>query len=225
MKVEFQIEAGIAIITMDDGKKNAITPDAASEILAALEEAEARADAVVLAGRPGAFCAGFDLATMTSGDMSAISGLATAGAQILLKLYGMGKPLVAAVTGHAFTIGALWLLACDTRIGEKGAYKFGMNETVMGMALPDWALEVLKARLNPTLFLPIVTQSVTLDPARAVAAGFLDSLADSGDAVNAALTTARELAKLPADAYAGNKLATRQKALKIMSTSLEKGAL
>ena len=49
MQVEFDIKEGIALITMDDGKKNAITPDAAAAILAALEEAEASADAIVIA--------------------------------------------------------------------------------------------------------------------------------------------------------------------------------
>ena len=73
---------------------------------------------------------------MTSGDAQAIGELSLAGAKILLKLYSTGKPLVAACTGHAYTIGALWLLACDTRIGEQGAYKFSMIETAMGMVLP-----------------------------------------------------------------------------------------
>ena len=58
MQVQFDMNEGIALIKMDDGKKNAITPEAADTILAALEEAEASADAIVLVGRPGAFCAG-----------------------------------------------------------------------------------------------------------------------------------------------------------------------
>jgi enoyl-CoA hydratase len=220
VEVSFEINAGIAQIAMDDGKKNAITPAAAEHILSAIEEAEATADAIVLAGRPGAFCAGFDLATMTSGDTQAIDTLGQAGARILLKLYSTGKPLVAACTGHAFTIGALWLLASDTRIGEEGAYKFGMTETAMGMVLPDWALEPLKARLGTTHFLPVVTQSVTLNPAGAVAAGFLDRLVPEGRALEAALDTAAQLAKLPPSAYAGNKLVPRKQALEIMSASL-----
>jgi enoyl-CoA hydratase len=225
MQVGFEINGGVALITMDDGKKNAITPTATQEILAALEDAEANASALVLAGRPGAFCAGFDLATMTSGDKESIASLATGGARILLKLYSMGMPLVAAGTGHAFTIGALWLLACDTRIGERGNYKFGMNETVMGMVLPDWALEVLKARVNPMFFLPVVTQAVTLCPEEAVQAGFLDKVVDEGRALEIAQSTAAQLAQLPADAYAGNKLTSRKQALELMSTSLSKGAL
>ena len=201
-------------------RKNAITPAAAAQILDGLGEAEANADAIVIAGRPGSFCAGFELATMTSGDAQAIGELSLAGAKILLKLYSTGKPLVAACTGHAYTIGALWLLACDTRIGEQGAYKFSMIETAMGMVLPDWAMEPLKARVNPTRFLPVVTQSATLDPAGAVDAGFLDRLVAEGEAIDAAVELAAELGKLPGKAYAGNKLVPRQQSLQIMTASL-----
>ena len=65
MEVTAENRDGIALIQIDDGKKNAITPQAAAEILAALEDAEANANAIVLAGRPGSFCAGFELETMT----------------------------------------------------------------------------------------------------------------------------------------------------------------
>ena len=225
MQVNYELAEGVALITMDDGKKNAITPTATAELLGALDESEGAAQAIVLAGRPGAFCAGFDLATMTSGDARSIAALASGGAQILLKLYGMGLPLVAAGTGHAFTIGALWLLACDTRIGERGKFKFGMNETVMGMVLPDWALEVLKARVNPQLFVPVVAQAATLGPDDAVKAGFLDTLVDEGKAIETAVQAATALSQLPADAYAGNKLATRRQSLEVMTASLSKGAL
>ena len=220
MQVNYELNDGIALISLDDGKKNAITPDAAADIHAAIDDAENSATAIVLAGRPGSFCAGFDLATMTSGDAEAINALSLAGANILLRLFGIGKPLVAACTGHAFTIGALWLVASDTRIGEEGNFKFGMNETAMGVPLPDWALEPLKNRINPTAFLPIVTQSRMMDPAGAVEAGFLDQLVPEGQAVTVALETAAQLAQLPASAYAMNKLQPRARALEIMRASL-----
>ena len=75
MNVTLELTDTIALITLDDGKKNAITLDAIRDINTALDEAEADAAAIVLAGRPGAFCAGFDLATMTGGDMEAIRAL------------------------------------------------------------------------------------------------------------------------------------------------------
>jgi enoyl-CoA hydratase len=220
LEVDLDLSDGIARIRLDDGKKNAITPDAAAAISTALDEAEAKADGLVLAGRPGSFCAGFDLATMTSGDVDAIRTLGTAGARIALRLYRCPKPLVAACTGHAFTIGALWLLASDTRIGEEGPFKFSMTETKMGMVLPPWALELLKARIAPTHFLPVVTQSRVYDPAGAVAAGFIDELVPEGQSEQRALALAAELVKLPAKAYAGNKLTSRKAALEIMERDL-----
>ena len=57
MQVKVENRDGVALIQFDDGKKNAITPVAATQILAGLEEAEANADAIVIAGRPGSFCA------------------------------------------------------------------------------------------------------------------------------------------------------------------------
>jgi len=81
-------------------------------------------------------------------------------------------------------------------------------------------MEPLNARLNPMQIIPVVTQSVTLDPAGAVNAGFLDRLVPEGEAIDAAVELAAELAKLPAKAYAGNKLVPRKQSLQIMAASL-----
>ena len=220
MKITQDIQDGIALITLDDGKKNAITLAALADLNGALDAVEASADAIVLAGRPGAFCAGFDLKVMTGDDVDAIVSLGTNGARLALRLYASGKPLVAACTGHAFTIGALWLLACDTRIGERGPFKFSMTETAMGMPLPVWAMELLQNRISPTLFVPVVTQSRVYDPEGAVQAGFLDELVDAGGAVEAAVQRAKELAQLPARAYAANKLRVRKASLAAMEADL-----
>lgn len=220
MDVTLELTDTIALITLNDGKKNAITLDAIRNINTALDEAEADASAIVLAGRPGSFCAGFDLATMTSGDMEAIRALGLGGGRIAHRLYGIGRPLLAACTGHAFTIGAFWLLACDTRIGERGKFKFGFNETQMGMVLGLWSIELLKARINPMLYLPTVAQAKIYDPDGAVTAGLLDSVVDEGEAISAAMDAAAQLAQLPGKAYAGNKLGVRQAALEIMANDL-----
>ena len=216
MNIDLAITEDVALITMDDGKKNAITVEALKDLNAALDKAEADARAIVLSGRPGSFCAGFDLNVMTGGDMNAIIELGTGGGRLATRLYGMGMPLVAACTGHAFTIGAFWLLACDTRIGERGNFKMGFNETKMGMPLTGWPVELLKARINPTRFVATVAQAEIYDPESAIDVGLLDSVVNEGASVEAALAKAAEFAALPAEAYAANKLIVRQEALEIM---------
>ena len=220
MEISYDQQDAVALIKMDDGKKNAITDQALDQLEACFDKAEADAAAVVLAGRPGSFCAGFDINVLKSGDMKAFAALGRRGGRFATRLYGFRKPLVAACTGHAFTIGAIWLTASDTRIGDRGDFKFGMTETALGQVLPPWALEPLKARLNPVHFVSAVAQSKIYDPEGAVSAGFLDRLVDNGTAIDAALEEAAMLAQLSADAYGGNKLSTRRASIEIMKADL-----
>ena len=55
MEVTTEIHGDVAVITMDDGKKNAITHRALADLNVAFDRAESDAEAVVLAGRPGSF--------------------------------------------------------------------------------------------------------------------------------------------------------------------------
>ena len=220
MQITCNITDGIALLQMDDGKKNAITLAALKELHEAFSEAESNADVIVIAGRPGAFCAGFELTAMTGEDREMALQLGKAGGQLATRLYGCGKPLVAACTGHAFTIGLLWMLACDTRIGARGAYKFGMTETALGALLTPWTMELLQSRLAPTHFVPITVQSKILGPEEAVTAGFLDKLVDDDQVLQAALSAAHELQQLPAKTYSINKLAVREAALERMRVDL-----
>ena len=64
MEITLDITDDVGLIRFDDGKKNAFTLDGIKNLTGAFDEAEANAKAIVLTGRPGSFCAGFDLATM-----------------------------------------------------------------------------------------------------------------------------------------------------------------
>ena len=216
MNVSLDISDGLALITLDDGKKNAITLSAVQAINESLDEADEKAKALVIAGRPGSFCAGFDVATLMGDDPDAAMNLALGGTRLVLRLYEQPKPVVAACTGHAFTIGAFWLLACDTRIGENGKFKLGFNETAMGMNLGPWCLAILRSRINTSFLVPTIAQAKLHNPEQAVRAGILDTLTEEGGSIDAAMQEAATLAAYPAKAYAHNKLALRSEVLEIM---------
>jgi len=215
MQITTELHGDVSIITMDDGKKNAVTPQALTDLNAAFDQAESEAKAVVLAGRPGSFCAGFDLSIMTSGDADAVRAIAKGGGELAVRLWSFPKPLVAACTGHAFTIGAIWLCTCDTRIGDRGPYKIGMTETRMGMPITPWALEPLSHRLSKRYWIPSIVQARVYDPDGALEAGFLDEVVADGEATERALAVATELAELPGSAYATNKLMSRKASIAI----------
>ena len=63
--VEVKIDDnGIAVITFDDGKANALSPDMLTKLDEAITQVESEAKAIVLVGRPERFSAGFDLKLM-----------------------------------------------------------------------------------------------------------------------------------------------------------------
>jgi enoyl-CoA hydratase len=217
----YRLEDGIAVITLDDGKANAITPALVDALHDALDRADADdARALVLVGREGRFSAGFDLAAMTASAES-MRSLVGGGARWMMRLYGLGRPTVAACTGHALAAGALTLLSCDHRVGADGAFKIGLNEVGIGMALPVFAVELARDRLTPAAFGPATMQARIYDPRGAVDAGYLDRVVDPEAVVAEAMADAARLAQLSTGAYARTKTVARRAVVERILTTLD----
>src|SRR3954468_9954921 len=90
----------VAVITLDDGKANALSFAVLDGLNEALTAAESSAKAVVLVGREGKFSAGFDLKVMT-GSIEDARKLLSGGALLGLRIFEFPMPVVFGVTGHA----------------------------------------------------------------------------------------------------------------------------
>lgn len=192
--VRYAFDDGVAVIRLDDGKANAISHEMANQINRALDQAEADgARAVVIGGRPGRFCAGFDLPTMRSGVEEA-RDLLRVGADLALRLYLFPTPVVLAVSGHALAMGAILLMATDLRIGAAGAFKIGLNEVGIGMPVPRFATELADDRLSRRHLDAAVNLATIYDPDGATDAGYLDVVVDPSEVDALALARATELA-------------------------------
>jgi len=220
MTVTFEIQDSIATITIDDGGKNVINHGVLDELEAAWAKAETDAQAVIISGRPGSFCAGYDISVMTGDDPGAAAKLGQRGGRFAYQLFGSRMPTVAVSTGHAFTIGALWLACCDVRIGESGRFKYGMSEVALNVPFSAWPLEPLKERLNSRHLVPAVLHSRIYDPEGALEAGFIDELVAEGAGMDKARIVAAELAKLTGSAYSQSKRQLRSEALAVMAEDL-----
>ena len=212
----------VMVVHLDDGKANALSATMIAAISTALDEAEAddTIGAVVLHGRPGRFCAGFDLSVMRGGDFAAVATLVSDGGELVRRLYGSSVPIVAASTGHALAAGALILLGCDVRVGADIDCKIGLNEVAIGMVLPAWAITIAQERLSRRhIQLAVATAQVT-DGAGAVQAGFLDVVVPEAEVLPAAIEKATELAALNGRADAGTVLALRGPVLDRMAAQV-----
>jgi enoyl-CoA hydratase len=212
----------VMVVHLDDGKANALSAEVIAAVSAALDHAESDpgVGAVVLHGRPGKFCAGFDLNVMRAGDVGAVLRLVSDGGELVRRCYGSPVPVVAASTGHALAAGALLLLGCDVRVGADVDCKIGLNEVAIGMVLPAWALTIASDRLSRRHLQRIVVNAMVTSALDAVDSGFLDEVVAESDVLAVAIERAAELAALNGRAYAGTVLALRGPVLERMAAQI-----
>ena len=211
---------GVATITMDDGKVNALSLEMLAAINGALDEVQREPAVVIIAGRQGVFSAGFDLRVLTAGGMEAITMLRT-GFELAERLLSFPTPVVAACTGHALAMGSFLLLSSDYRVGADGAFKIGANEVAIGLTMPYTAVEILRYRLNPSHHDRAVLTSEIFAPTEALAAGFLDRVVVPDEVATTAIESAQRLATLNMTAHAETKLRARAGVLQAVHAAIE----
>jgi enoyl-CoA hydratase len=188
----YSLADGIATLAMDDGKANAMAPAMSAALNAGLDRAAAdEAKAVIVKGRPGLLCGGFDLKIIRGDDEALKAQMREAGMKLLERLYLSPLPIVFAATGHAVAMGALLLLAGDWRVGTAGDFRVGLNETGIGLSLPIAGLELARDRLAPQVLGDATINARLYSPAEAAGIGYLDEVA-AADALDATARAAAE---------------------------------
>lgn len=218
--VSYALEGSTAVIRMDDGKANALSDVMIGALGDALARAEKEASAIVLAGRPERFCAGFDLKVMMSSP-DAAKALLQRGADLFMNLYGAKVPLVAACTGHALAGGALVLLTADVRIGAAGPYRIGLNEVAIGLPVPVLAMELARDRIAKADLPRATLLAQIFDPEGAARVGFLDSVAPADQLLERAKEEAARLGALPRGAFHATKTRLRGKTIAHIRATLD----
>jgi len=216
----YRREDSIGVVTLDDGKRNALSPQMLAAINAALDQAEQHQVPLVVAGREGTFSAGFDLGVLMNGGGDATAML-RAGFELGERLLRFPTPVVIACTGHGLAMGSFLLLAADYRIGAGGPFKIGANEVAIGITMPYFAIEICRQRLSPAHFHRAVITAEIYSPEAAVDAGFLDRVVPAGEVVAAAREVAAQFAKLNLSAHAATKLRAREHTLRAIRTAIE----
>lgn len=194
---------GVATITLDDGKVNALSVTMLEQLARRFDQAEADGAVVVLTGRERTFSAGFDL---RSDDWPT---MLTAGARMAHRMLSFPRPIVAACNGNALAMGAFLLLSADERVGAAGDFKLGLNEVAIGLTLPWFGIALARHRLPRPAFDRCTVTGVILSSEEARDAGFLDRLVAHDEVLAAAHATAERLKGIDMTAHAATKLRIR----------------
>ncbi|MBM7808713.1 enoyl-CoA hydratase [Geodermatophilus bullaregiensis] len=190
--VRVERDGAVLVVTIDRPQvKNAIDTAAAEGIGGAMEllDADDSLFVGVLTGAGGVFSAGMDLKAFLAGEKPHVPGRGFAG----LVERPPAKPLIAAVEGPALAGGFEIALACDLVVAGDGA-TFGLPEVKRGLLAGGGGL----LRLPRKAGLPKATEwALTGDRVSAQdahAAGVVNRLVPAGQALEAALELARQIA-------------------------------
>ena len=202
--VHYNLQDQVATIRIDDGKRNALSPQVLHEIYQALDRAESDRAIVIMTGRESVFSAGFDLHVMKRGGVNALRML-RAGYALTARIMAYPYPFIAACNGHALAMGVFMMLSADYVLGSRGDFKIAANEVAIGLTMPRVAAAMLRHRLNPAAFQRAVTVSEYFDVEAALSAGFFDELVDPADLMPHAEACADKFKELDPRAHRASK--------------------
>jgi enoyl-CoA hydratase len=183
--------------------RNAVDPATAAELAAAFTDLD-RDDtvhAVVLWGAGGTFCAGADLRAVAAGwdpsKLKAPSGQPEDpfGPMGPTRME-LGKPVIAAVSGHAVAGGLELALWCDLRVVEEDAV-LGVFCRRWGVPLIDGGTVRLPRLIGESRALDLILTGRAVRAEEALAIGLANRIVPTGQSRAAAEALARELAALP----------------------------
>ena len=174
--------------------KNALDNEAARALAAAFRtfESDPTARVAVLTGAGGAFCAGADLKELGAGT----DYFPWAGSEEGPLRGPLGKPVIAAIEGHACAGGLGVALFCDIRVIDDTA-TFGVFSRRWGVPMSDGTTVRLPRIVGQGRALDMILTGRPVGAEEALRIGLADRVVANGSARGAAEQLAAEIAAFP----------------------------
>lgn len=217
-RMRIERDGELAIVRMEAGKANSMSREMLGRLVELWDELERTdARAAVITGDGRSFCAGLALTTLIELDRAEMRGFIDLFSDAMARLFRLARPVVAAIEGHAIAGGCVLATLCDARIAADAPSKIGLNEVQLGIGLPAIVLEPLRLVIPPASFVHIALEGGLFAPADALRLGLVDEVVAPDRLLPRAIERARELAAIPAAAYAQVKLGWRGPALELVA--------
>ena len=208
--VGFEIDGPVAIVTIQRLEvRNAVDRMTAEALAAAFRRFEDDAElcSAVLTGAEGAFCAGADLKAVADerGNRAAEDGDGPMGPTRML----LSKPVIAAVEGHAVAGGLELAIWCDLRVAARDAV-FGVYCRRWGVPLIDGGTIRLARLIGHSYALDMLLTGRGVSGEEAGRMGLANRVVEPGQALEAAVALAKDLAQFPQRCMRSDRLSSYQ---------------
>jgi enoyl-CoA hydratase len=178
-------------------RRNAVDGPTAEALADAFRSFDADADArvAVLWGEGGSFCAGADLRAISEGRGNQVRPVEEDGPMGPSRMQ-LGKPVIAAVAGHAVAGGLELALWCDLRVAEQGAV-FGVFCRRWGVPLIDGGTVRLPRVVGQGVALDMILTGRPVGAEEALRIGLANRVVPDGESRSEAEALAAEIARFP----------------------------
>lgn len=203
---------------------NALNPALCRALVAAVDEAvAANSHGILLSGGARVFSAGLDVPYLMSlgEDREALRDAWEAFFAAARALANSPIPVAVAMEGHAPAGGCVLALCCDHRVMADAPIQIGLNETHVGLAVPEGVQYLLRRTIGRRSAEKMLLVGAMVDAREAHAIGMVDALAAPGEAEAQALAWLESLDALPR----APMLATRALSRADMMDALSPGQL
>ena len=205
--VTLETTDGIGTIRLNRPKVNALNDQVTSELAAAARAAAAdEVRAVVIYGGEKVFAGGADIKDMAEAGYAEMTARAARLHEAMNLLAGLGKPVVAAITGYALGGGLEVALAADFRVAGETA-RLGQPEILLGVIPGAGGTQRLPRLIGPARAKDLVFSGRMVSAAEALSIGLVDQVVPDADVYSAAVDMVKRYAAGPALALRAAKQA------------------
>jgi len=195
--LRYETRGPVAIVTIDRPKvRNCVDGPTAAELAEAFRrfDADDACSVAVLTGAEGCFCAGADLKAVGDGRGNLVNAVGDGpmGPSRML----LSKPVIAAVEGFAVAGGLELALWCDMRVAARDAV-FGVYCRRWGVPLIDGGTIRLPRLIGQSHAMDLILTGRGVSGEEALRMGLTNRLVEAGEALEAAIELATQLAGFP----------------------------
>ena len=199
----------VRIVSIDrPDARNAVDGPTAAALADAFRafDADPSVAVAVLTGTGGTFCAGADLKAIGTAGGNTVSddGDGPMGPTRMR----LGKPVIAAVSGHAVAGGLELALWCDLRVADETAI-FGVFCRRWGVPLIDGGTVRLPRLIGESRAMDLILTGRPVDAAEALSIGLANRVVPAGQALDAAIALAEQIAAFPQTCLRNDRLSAR----------------
>ena len=218
--IDERIEDGIATITLQRGKVNAINEAMVNCLRGRLESLanDAAARTVILTGHGKFFSFGLDIPELFDYSQAAFALFLQKFTDLYTQLFVFPKPVIAAINGHAIAGGCMLASACDYRLMVTGKARISLNEITFGSSVFAGSVEMLKHCVGAANAERILLSGAMYSAEEACRLGLISQVVSEADLQSEAKKTAANMTATYANAFRSIKLLLRGPVAEMMRT-------